>query len=242
MTIAISRPLGTPGLEVAQHVGAQLHWPVFDRELLQRIADELHVRVELLETLDERPQNWLLESLEAMAPGQSVSEFSFLHRLVATLYSLAAHGECVIVGRGAAQVLPAASTLRVRLVAPREARIEHVSQQLGISRHEAQRRVADSDRDRVAFVKEHFQKDPEDPLNFDLVLNTQSLKPADCAAIIVAALAGRDHFTNAQKSETAASPATPAPPRSAAFRTHSVRQEASLQSPHSPTHLPGELP
>src|SRR5262249_41409867 len=44
-------------------------------------------------------------------------------RRAETLLSRAAHGECIIVGRGAAQVLPPKTTLRVRMVGPLQDRI-----------------------------------------------------------------------------------------------------------------------
>ncbi len=57
-----------------------------------------------------------------------------------TLLSLGAHGECIIVGRGSAQVLPSATTLRVRLVAPLRDRASIISQRFGIGLDEAGRR------------------------------------------------------------------------------------------------------
>ncbi len=60
-----------------------------------------------------------------------------VHHLVETLRALGAHGECVIVGCGAAFILPAKTTLRVRLVSPLPQRIQVVSRQYGISEQEA---------------------------------------------------------------------------------------------------------
>ena len=44
LTIAFSVQLGAGGSSVSRLVGETLRWPVFDHELLQRIADDLHVR------------------------------------------------------------------------------------------------------------------------------------------------------------------------------------------------------
>ena len=188
MTIAISRQTGTRGEEIAREVGRMLDWPVFDHELLEQIAAEMQVRVDLLESVDEQHQSWLLESLEALAPKATVSETSYLRHLVETVCSLAAHGECVIVGRGAAQFLPGASTLRVRIVAPKADRIAQTQRRENCTHREAERMMTTRERQRIAFVKEHFQKDAADPWHYDLVLNTQHWSAGDCAELIVAAL------------------------------------------------------
>ena len=83
----------------------------------------------------------------------------------------------VIVGRGAAQILPAARTFRVRLLAPQKERIAVIRRQLALPEEEAARWVERTDRDRTWFVREHFSKDPSDPGNYDLILNTGKRAP-----------------------------------------------------------------
>jgi hypothetical protein len=162
-----------------------LGWVVYDRELLQHIAADMGVRTSLLESLDEKQRNWLLECLEAFGFAPTVSESAYARHLLETLMSLGAHGECVIVGRGAAQVLPMAATLRVRLVGSMEDRIKAVSQRFGIPPEEAKTWVERTDAQRVRFVKEHFQKDPTDPHGYDLVLNSSRWSVPECADIII---------------------------------------------------------
>jgi cytidylate kinase len=94
----------------------------------------------------------------------------------------------VIVGRGAAQILPAESTLRVRLVAPMEWRVGAMSQKLGVSREEATRQVERIDRERIGFVRDHFHKEAMDPRQYDLVLNSSRFSIGACADLIVEAL------------------------------------------------------
>lgn len=67
----------------------------------------------------------------------AMNESAFVRHLVQTVLRLGVHGNCVIIGRGAAQVLPPGSTLRVRLVAPRNQRIATVSRRQGISLDDA---------------------------------------------------------------------------------------------------------
>ncbi len=187
-TIAISRDCGANGHLIARAVGARLNWPVYDQELLRRVADDMGLRARMLESLDEKRTNWLQESLAGfITSAPTVDSSAYVHHLVETLFSLAAHGECVILGRGAAQVLPAMTTLRVRLVGPLKDRIATIQKRLGVRREEAARRIAQTDHDRTQFVVSHFDKDPADPCNYDLVLNSARLGVEACAELIVEA-------------------------------------------------------
>ena len=118
-TIAISRDSGANGHLIARAVGARLNWPVYDQELLRRIADDMGLPARMLESLDEKRTNWLQESVAGFITSVlTVDSGAYVHHLVETLFTLAAQGDCVILGRGAAQVLPAKTTLRVRLIGP----------------------------------------------------------------------------------------------------------------------------
>jgi cytidylate kinase len=187
-TIALAREAGAPGTSVARAVGERLHWPVYDQELVERIAHDMGLRPALLQSVDERSRSWLLEAVEGFSSAPGASENAYVHHLVQTLLSLGTHGECVIVGRGAALVLPRETTLRVRLVGDLEDRIEATQKRLNLSRTEAQRWVEETSRERVRFIKDHFRKDPRDPVHFDLVLNSSRWSVTECADLIVDAL------------------------------------------------------
>jgi cytidylate kinase len=188
ITIALSRQSGVLGTSTAREVGARLGWRVYDHELLERIAGEMKLRTSLLESVDEKSRSWLQECMEAFAAVPSVTEAAYVHHLVQTVFSLASHGECVIVGRGAAQILPAESTMRVRLVAPLEWRIAALGRRLDISRKSAARQVERIDRERLSFIKNHFNKDATEPGQYDLILNVSRFSVEACAELIVQAL------------------------------------------------------
>jgi cytidylate kinase len=187
-TVAVSREAGANGPRIARAVGEQLGWLVYDRELLERVAGEMGVRASLLKSVDERRKLWVQEGLEAFSSAPAISASAYARHLLETLLSLAAHGDCVIVGRGAAQLLPAATTLRVRLVGPVEDRVEAIRQRFGISREEAARWVKETDDERARFVRDHFRKDPAGLHLYDLVLNSSRLSVSACAGLIVEAL------------------------------------------------------
>ncbi|HWB01236.1 MAG TPA: cytidylate kinase-like family protein, partial [Pirellulales bacterium] len=131
-TIAISRETGAGGGEVARALGAKLGWDVFDRTIVDWVAKQSGIRQELLETLDENPPHWLIECLNAFAGGSQVTGSSYARDLGEVLLAMAAHGECVIVGRGASLLLPRATTLRVRVIASLADRVQRIAGKRGI--------------------------------------------------------------------------------------------------------------
>jgi len=192
VSVAISRQAGSCGAEIADTVGARLGWPVYDQKLLARIAEEKGLNARLLAQLDERCANWLTELIAGFSMRPSPTEGTYMKHLLELLVSLGQVGHCVIVGRGAAYVLPLATTVRVRVVAPRPLRVAKTELRKALSRFEAERWVDQTDADRERFVKSHFNRDPHDPLNYDLILNSGRYSTDECARLIVDATRMRE--------------------------------------------------
>jgi cytidylate kinase len=187
-TVAFSREAGSGGITVAREVGRRLNWPVYDQELLEKLAEELKVDVSLVEEADERPGNWLAETLKAFAAVSNVTEVTYFRRLVRMLRALGARGECVIVGRGSAYALDPERTLRVRVVASREDRIAFLTAERGMTPAAAATYVDTKDRERARFIKDRFHKDLTDPMNYDLVVNRTRFTPDETAELVIEAL------------------------------------------------------
>lgn len=205
-TIALSCEAGANGPAVACAVGERLGWQVFDHELVEWIAREMGVRAELLRSVDEKRMNWLLGLIQGFTSGPAVSEEAYVLHLAETLFYLAAHGECIIVGRGAAQVLPPETTLRVRMIGPLKDRIAAIQHRYGTTPEEAARWVEQTDRERKDFVQAHFFKDPSDPHQYDLLLEAFRFPAAQCAELIVTALHLLRDRTPSQASPASADP------------------------------------
>jgi cytidylate kinase len=187
-TIALARDAGAPALEVASEIEQRLGWSVYHRELLQTLARELDVPAAIIEEFDERRQSWLLECLQAFSSRSELSEGRYFRCLLRIIRSLGERGRCVIIGRGAAFILPPQSTLRVRLVGDREDRIAALGRHFGLDHGLAARKAEQINRERALFIRDHFQVDPSKARNYDLVLNSSEWSPADCADFIIEAL------------------------------------------------------
>lgn len=190
-TIAISRERGAGGSEVAREIGKQLGWAVYDRELLERIAEEAGLRAELLRSIDEKRSHWLVELLETFGRASTMSGCAYVRHVAETMLALALHGECVIVGRGGTAVLPPETTLRVRVVAPVEDRVKRLARELGVSEAKAAHDIQKIDADRAAFVKGYFHQDLTDEHHYDLTINTSRMSVEEAAGIVIDALRRR---------------------------------------------------
>lgn len=188
LTVALSREAGAPGRDIADEIGSRLSWPVYDREIIDLIAQESGLRTELLESVDEHDRSWLIEAVASFKRRDQVSSAEFVHHLVHVLTALASHGRCVIVGRGAAACLPRVTTLRVRVLADLGDRVHRIASERKISEDEALAFIERVDRDRGRFVAGHFHRDILDAHNFDIVVNASRLSTATCAELSVQAL------------------------------------------------------
>ncbi|HWT81126.1 MAG TPA: cytidylate kinase family protein, partial [Candidatus Methylomirabilis sp.] len=91
--------------------------------------------------------------------------------------------------------LPA--VLRVRLIAPIEARIQAVMERQGLGREAALHFIHDIDENRVRWTKFMYSADLTDPQLYDLVINLERMSIATACAIVVEA-AGRQEFVVTQ--------------------------------------------
>lgn len=208
LTIALCREAGTDGTAIAREVGKRLGWPVYDHELLERIAGDMGLQTRLLETVDERRMDWLSEAFQDLMSVPHAYEVTYFHGLVRTVLALGSEGECVIVGRGAAFILPGENTLRVHLVAPLAQRLERIRRRRDLSPRDAKRELERLDAEQSAFIRDHFGRDPGDPRNYDVIVNEARRGMDGCADLIV--LASQALQRRASRETRSASSADPA--------------------------------
>jgi len=160
---------------------------VLDKEILGYLAEKYGTPRHLLEFIDEKHVSWIQEFFETWMEGQGFTEATYMHRLHHLFFLAAHHGSVVIVGRGAQFVLPHNRGLSVRVIAPLDFRVEQVLLKKSLNAKEARKFVKESDRQREAFINEHFHHKVTDPHVHDLVINVEKLVQADAADVIVAA-------------------------------------------------------
>ncbi len=186
--ITLSRQLGAGGEEVADELAKQMGWSVFDKRIVNFMAENFGVHADVLETVDERTRGWIEDSISMFFSNKKGSEhldqYSYYKHLIEALLVIAQHGRAIIVGRAAGQVLPRDHGLSVRITAPFEVRAERVAAQNKIKVSEAREIVKKADDNQKKFVKDFLWKDAFDLHSFDLIFNTEKLSPASVAKLI----------------------------------------------------------
>jgi cytidylate kinase len=185
--VLISREKGAGGHQVANLIGQRLGWQVFDRQIVDAIAERTKMRQQLVEYLDEKTRGGLEDFLRHVLT-KEIGTTDYLRHLRQVLLTLGQQGDVVIVGRGAEYILPAQFGVRVRMVAPFDIRVNRIALANGLTTGAADPLVAKVDHERKDFIRDQFQKDPRDPMNYDLVINTSALTVEGTAGIVMAAL------------------------------------------------------
>jgi cytidylate kinase len=173
--ITISREPGSGGRVLATKIAEKFDLDVFHNEVLHEIARRADVSAKLLETLDEKGLNVLEDWISSLVYDRHLWPDEYLQHLMKVIAAIGKHGRAIIIGRGANFVLPPENRLRLRIIAPREIRIENVARTFKVSAEDAKRRVIRTESDRRAFVRKYFNADIADPVNYDLIINTSSL-------------------------------------------------------------------
>jgi cytidylate kinase len=186
--ITLSREPGSGGKFVAKAVADRLGLELFHQEIINAMAENADATARIIRTLDERSLSMIEDWVSAAISERHLWPDDFSRVLMRVIGTIGRHGKAVIVGRGANFILPPANRFRVRIIAPLEMRVNHVSETYGVTKKEAQRRVLRTESDRQAFVRKYFYSDISDPANYDMILNTGTLSVESAAAAICSAL------------------------------------------------------
>ena len=188
MSVAITREAGARGGSIARRVARTLGWQLFNQDMLDYLNRDPVARGELLAELPPGALAWADQQLEHLIKDHHVPAGSDTAEVMRLMLSVAARGEAVLVGRGAGFVLPAESTIHVRIVAPLDERIAFMSQMFRLTKDEATEEVKIRDGRRAAFLSHLFPQDVLDPYRYDLILNSSRLGEEETANIIVHAM------------------------------------------------------
>jgi cytidylate kinase len=186
--VTVSRQHGAGGGEVARKLAGELQLDLFDREIIQRIADSTHLSERVVSSLDEKDRELLTDWLGAISSRSYLSPAEYRYHLSRIVGVVAHHGGAVILGRGAHLILGQGAALRVLVVAPLERRVLAVMEREGLSEREARHRIVTVEADRKAFLMKHFHADLADLTTFDLAVNTAVLGVEGACSAIRAAI------------------------------------------------------
>ncbi len=186
--LLVSRERGSGGCQVARWVGERLGWSVFDREIVDQIAQRAHVMQQLVATVDPETRASWEESWQPALEPKDMSYENYLRGLRQVVLALGHHGDVVILGRGAQYLLPTRCGLRVRFVAPFEQRVRRIAELEKRPVADVQAWLPKLDADQADFIRRCFQHDLNSPFDYDLLINTGEIGLGPAVELVLAAL------------------------------------------------------
>ncbi|HVX40950.1 MAG TPA: cytidylate kinase-like family protein [Gemmatimonadaceae bacterium] len=196
--ITISRMYGSGGSEVAERVAAALGWHLFDNELIDAVAArsgltraEVTEQEERVPSMVERLAAALsLGSPEILPPAAPIetTEERIVQITNRVIEEAVQTGPAVFVGRGAQCLLAErADALHVFCFAPRAALRKYAMETFHVGDAEADRLVADRNKQREQYVKRHWNRDWRSFENYHVCVNTGWLGFDGAAQLVVEA-------------------------------------------------------
>lgn len=201
MIITVSRMFGSGGSDVAARVARELGWSLLDNAVVDAVAERLGVSRAEVSSMEERVPS-LVERIAAtltmsapeMSP--SVDDSSLMvtaeTRIVdvtkRVMEEAVAHGNAVLVGRGAQSVLAdRPDALHVFCYARKAFLVDYAVQHRGVDPARAEHEVDQRNKQREQYVKRHWGRDWRSFDNYHLCVDTGRLGIAGAATIVVAA-------------------------------------------------------
>lgn len=190
--VTISRQAGSGGITVGKELARQLDkemadkcpWTVFDKSLVDEVMKDHNFTERMLPFLKEKSIPEIQDTFEdvlMLHPAQ----YTLVQRTNKTITRLAEMGHTIIVGRGASVITKdLAGGVHVRLVGSPKKRKEHIKEYFNYNDKEAKDFIKNEDGGRSDYLKKYFEKNIDDYLLYDLVINTDNVSYADAAGII----------------------------------------------------------
>jgi Cytidylate kinase-like family len=199
--VTISAACGALGEHVVRSLEHRLGYGVLDASFPRLVAERVGARVEDALALDERAPSrlaaaftysgWIGMTPDGGCPVEvaTITQFRTATEQVIREAAGAATGAegagVIIVGRAAAQVLAdRGDTLKVRVTGPAERRARQLAALEGTDIGSARRRVRQVDRLASGYVRHYYLANIDDPMSYDMVLDTTSIAADTCASIV----------------------------------------------------------
>ena len=155
--------------------------------ILQEVARRADVDEDLVRILDEHISRIDKRWWEALTHKDTFSHEDYYKHLVKTVFSISLRGG-VIIGRGANLILGPDRAFRVRIVGSPLQCAERVAERENISLEEALQQVHDVDQERAEYTRRLYDADIDDPMSYDLVLNSDRYDQAQLVELILQAM------------------------------------------------------
>lgn len=189
----ISRQAGSGGLIVAKLLADRLSagsskpgvaWTVFDKNLMEFAMDDMRLPSRLSTALPENKVSSVADAIEELF-GLHPSSWTMVQKVSETILHLAMLGGVILLGRGSAVVTANLEhVFHVRVVGSLERRVDRIMKAFELSRRAALHLIERDDKGRARYLKKNFGAEVDDPLLYDLTINTDRIDLPAAAGLI----------------------------------------------------------
>ncbi len=206
--ITISRLTGAGGYAVASAlvdyfqstVPSRQRWTVFDQNLVEKVLEEHRLSKQVAKYMEEGHVSMVRDSIEEWM-GLHPSSWTMVQKTNATILRLAQMGHVILIGRGAMVITSKLKNVfHVRLVGSLENRIEYGQRFYGLDRKKALDFIKKRDEARKRYLKDNFDVDPDNPLLYHIIINTDLVSYDQAASLIGDEVIKRFNLLKVEKS------------------------------------------
>lgn len=207
--ITINRECGSGGGEIARLLGKKLGVKVYDRKILDSVAQQFDLSVENIERIKAQKTTWwddfcrFYQQFGAVSSSDDTlleaTPLSVYHAEARLMRELAAKESCIIIGRAGFHVFrDEPNAVHILIIADDDARIDRIARKQNLSKEEAEKVIKDIDNRRDTFVKSVTDKSRLDAHNYDLVINITGMKPEQVTEFLAGIIRYKLNFRDSQ--------------------------------------------
>ncbi len=194
--ITINRESGSGGRAIACRLGEMLGMKVYDKAIIESIAERYHLTIPEIERIREEKLNFWDDLCQFyrqfsaagnnyQAENKKVTSRELFYVEAQIMRDLAQQESCIFVGRSGFHVFKDnPDAIRIFIMANREVRIQRFAQREGIDEKAAAKLIDEIDEARENYTKTFADTSRYDARNYDLTINVSPFTTESVAALL----------------------------------------------------------
>lgn len=175
--ITISRQFGSGGRKIGLELSQKLNLPFYEKALFEEASKRSGIHPDFFAGAEGK-RDWYFSNVfqSAVAPLNISLDDQIYLAQVQTIHELAKQGPCIIVGRGANQILAERDDLlNIFIYAERSIRLKRVAEVYGIPENQAEKQLDLIDKNRAAYLKHYANQTFGKAENYHLCIDSGKL-------------------------------------------------------------------
>lgn len=189
--VTISRQTGSRGSYFASRLAQKLEFQRLHRGVIDLICTEPLYHDRIVDLLETRCRSELEEAVSPFLEGLSLEPQDYFGRLFRSILSMSNLGGVILVGRGGNFILGPARGCHIRFIAPKAKRIENLVKYKNMDPSKAEAMIDKSDTERSRFIRQLYKADIDNPIHYDLVINSSLIDVEDLLEVAMASIRGK---------------------------------------------------